>query len=258
MSRLPSWIPFAAAAALALPAAVAVAAPVPLSGGEAVTYEVTALDGKLLRMTGQGDERLAVGARLAGGDELATGWFSSAELTAESAAARFELRARTRVRLAADRPGVLLVLEKGRLRALFDRLTGGEERERRVETPSAVLAVRGTEYGVVVGRDGATTLVVFEGVVEVTALGVPGGPVSVPAGEALHVRRGEAPGQPFRHGLSPRGWDRGEMPAMGPRSGPPGRGMQGPPARPQGPAPMPKGPPPALPAADAADSPGPG
>jgi|GEM_PF-2548633 len=199
-----------------------------------VVYEVSALDGKLLHRLPAGDERVAEGDRLAGGAELRTGWLSSADLAVPRAAARFHLESRTHVRLGVEDPSVLLVLDRGRLRALFDKLgelAGGEEEERRVETPSAVLAVRGTAYGVAVGRNGGTTLVVFEGVVAVTPLttvtGAPGTPVLVRAGEAIHVRSGQPTGAPRHHGLTPRDWDRGAMPAMsGPPAGAgdPGRG----------------------------------
>jgi hypothetical protein len=199
---------------------------------------------------------VAAGESLAGGAELRTGWFSSADLTVPPAEARFHLDGRTRARLGSDRPGVLLVLEKGRLRALFDRLgellEGEAEPERRIETPSAILAVRGTEYGVAVGRDGTTTLVVFEGVVEVFGLAGPAGPIRVRAGHALHVRRGQPPGSPRPHTLTPRGWDRGGTPPMGPPPAPGGVDQKGPQGQqgPQGPppdSPGPHGPPPDSP-----------
>lgn len=228
------------------------------SADDPVVYEVTEVDGKLVRLhpTSEderaSEERVAGGDRLAGGAELRTGWFSSADLAVPRAAARFHLRSRTHARLGADEPGVLLVLDKGRLRALFDELgemLGGEadaEPERRIETPSAILAVRGTEYGVAVGRDGTTTLVVFEGVVEVFTLpdgvGPEGriGPVRVRAGHALHVRRGHPPSPPRPHGMTPRGWDRGATPPMGPP--PVSPGQHGPPATAPGEGPQ-KGPP---------------
>ena len=201
-----------------------------------VVYEVAAVDGRLHHLLPGGDEPLDAGDRLAGGAEVRTGWLSSADLSVPRAAARFHLESRTHARLGTDDPSVLLVLDRGRLRALFDRLgelVGREERERRVETPAAILAVRGTEYGVAVGRGGATTLVVFEGVVEVTPAfagppgpGTPAGPLLVHAGEAIHLRRDQPPTPPRRHSLTPRNWDRGGMPAM---SAPPGmEGSAGP------------------------------
>jgi len=230
------------------------AAPQPPSGpagamntgtADPLVYAVDAVDGKLLRVDGREEWPLSAGDRAIGGSELRTGWFSSADLTARRAAAHFHLNSRTHVRLASETPGVLLVLERGRLRALFDKLTGDEaEQERRIETPSAILAVRGTEYGVAVGRGGATTLVVFEGVVEVLDPTGRTAPVQVMGGQALHLRRGEAPEQPFSHGLSRGGWDRGAMPPMtrpgGPESAPgPQGGVQ---TAPQGAGPHGAGP----------------
>jgi len=219
---------------LLVPLTLVAAAPRPPSGPAGATsmntadplvYAVDAVDGKLLRVESRDEWRLSAGDRAIGGSELRTGWFSSADLTARRAAAHFHLNSRTHVRLASETPGVLLVLERGRLRALFDKLTGEEaEQERRIETPSAILAVRGTEYGVAVGRGGATTLVVFEGVVEVLDPTGRAAPVQVMGGQALHLRRGETPGQPFPHGLGRGGWDRGAMPPMtrpgGPESAP--------------------------------------
>ena len=219
-TRFPAWLlalcllPVAARPA----AAQAVGAP-----GASVVYEVGALDGKLLHLLPAGDERLATGDRLAGGAEVRTGWLSSADLAVPRAAARFHLESRTHAVLGAENPSVLLVLDRGRLRALFDKLgeaVGGGKPGRRVRTPSAILAVRGTAYGVAVGRHGGTTLVVFEGVVDVTPLPALAGPqveaatIRVRAGEALHVRDGQPLGPPLRHGLTPEDWDRGAMPSM--------------------------------------------
>jgi ferric-dicitrate binding protein FerR (iron transport regulator) len=167
---------------------------------------------------------------LAGGQRLRTGWFSTSDLLAPDYGSRFHLGSRTRVRLASDTPGVLLELERGRLRALFDKLSGQEPVERRIETPSAILAVRGTEYGVAVNGSGDTTLVVFSGAVEVLDRGRRAAPVRVEPGYALHVRRGRAPGAPYPHAMSSRHWDRGAMPgnpgrmSPGAGAGPGGRG----------------------------------
>lgn len=188
-----------------------------------LVYAVDGVDGKLLRLESGEEWHLAAGDRVIGGSELRTGWFSSADLTAQRALAHFHLDSRTHVRLASETPGVLLVLEHGRLRALFDKLTGtAAEEERRIETPSAVLAVRGTEYGVAVDRGGETTVVVFEGVVEVLDPTGRAKPVRVKAGHGLQMRRGEGPRQPFSHNLNRRGWDRGAMPPSSRRSGPAG------------------------------------
>ncbi len=194
----------------ALPALLLVAAAA-AAPEETIEYRVTDVKGKLFRQGAAGDELLAAGAELRSGETLATGRRSAADLEAPAFASRFHLGSRTRVVLAAEVPGVLLRLERGRLRALFDQLVGGET-ERRIETPSAILAVRGTEYGVAVDRSGDTTLVVFSGVVEVVDRERRGDPVRVEAGYSVRVRRGRAPGSPQPHGLTQGRWDRGAMP----------------------------------------------
>lgn len=218
-----------------LAAALLLAAPA-LAGGEPpIVYEVASLKGKLIHESTQGDHRLAAGEQLAGGERLRSGWFSACDLTAPDFGSRFHLGSRTRVRLASDAPGVLLELERGRLRALFDELLGREPIERQVRTPSAILAVRGTEYGVAVSRSGETTLVVFVGTVEVFDREGRAAPVVVEPGFAVHVRRGQPPGAPYAHGVTSRGWDRGAMPgSRGPMSPGMGSGPGGSRARPSG------------------------
>jgi hypothetical protein len=208
----------------AVPALLLVAAAAAAPEGT-IEYWVTGVEGKLFRETPRGEERLAAGAELRSGETVATGRRSSADLTAPEFGSLFHLGSRTRVVLAADTPGVLLRLEKGRLRALFEELVGRPETERRIETPSAILAVRGTEYGVEVGGSGHTTLVVFSGVVEVFDRARRGAPVRVEAGYTVRVRRGRAPGAPRPHDLTQRSWDRGAMP--GARGMSPGTGSAG-------------------------------
>lgn len=208
--------PVATAAVLV---AVAVAA---TDTGGGLRYEVVAVSGKLLRVEPAPEVRLEPGAVASPGEVLRTGWRSSAELEVPERGARFSLRPRTTVRLAADSPGVLLEVERGMLRAVFAAAAGEEAAERVVTTPSAVLAVRGTEYGVEVSSGGDTTVVVFEGVVEVRDLARQGPPVSVAAGQVSTVRRGKLPGPPKAHRLSPRDWDRGKVPVLaGDRRGAP-------------------------------------
>jgi len=76
---------------------------------------------------------------------------------------------------------VILTLERGRIRAAFDKIVGSEPRT--VQTPGALLAVRGTQFDVEVDRDGETTLDVFEGIVEVQSSLQQQPPLMVRAGE---------------------------------------------------------------------------
>jgi ferric-dicitrate binding protein FerR (iron transport regulator) len=126
---------------------------------------------------------------------------------------------------------VLIDVERGSLRAMFGALAGGDAHERLVTTPSAVLAVRGTDYGIEVEKDGDTSVVVFEGTVEVSDL-ASGQSVLVPAGQASRIRVGRSPSSPQAHGLSADDWRRGQRSTPGAPSGgqqiqPMGSGSQG-------------------------------
>lgn len=105
------------------------------------------------------------GLRAQSGDKVHTGWFAYALIASELYRARFEIFAMTDVELAGGTPGVLLSVDRGRIRAVFDKITGSEPRV--VKTPGALLAVRGTQFDVEVDKSGRTTVDVYEGIVEV-------------------------------------------------------------------------------------------
>ncbi len=194
------------------------------SFGHPLEYRVESVKGKLLRLAQGTKERLEAGSSAVGGDRLRTGWFSRANLAVDEAGARFAMGPSTTVLLASEQPGVILELERGRLRALFDSLAGRPPIDRLVATPSAVLAVRGTSYGVAVTRDGTTLVLVFEGVVQVHERSGLGEPVAVRAQEMVTVRRGTPVPAPRPHHTDPSAWDRGSLPpgwthGAGPGSG---------------------------------------
>jgi ferric-dicitrate binding protein FerR (iron transport regulator) len=152
------------------------------------------------------------------GATLRTGSRSRAELEVAEFAARFVVSSKTRFLLAHDQPGVLLEIERGSVHAIFGELPQGDTRERLVTTPSAVLAVRGTEYGVDVAKDGDTSVTVFKGTVEVWERDGAGERIRVRAGQQTRVKKGRAPSKPQAHGLSSGDWDRGRRwsnPSMG-------------------------------------------
>ena len=136
--------------------------------GERLAYRFEEVKSKVVRSPG-GDEsrnvRVAAGDPAEAGDVVKTGLFGRTVLAVPDRAARFEVFSSSRVQLAGGEPGVLLVLEKGRLKAAFDAFTGASE-ARRVAAPGALLAVRGTRYGLEVAG-GESVLAVFEGTVEV-------------------------------------------------------------------------------------------
>jgi len=176
------------------------------------SYELVEVKRKVFREEPPPEIQLELDAELAAGDVLRTGSRSAAEVYSPEAAARFRIGAKARARLAPGTPGVLLEIEKGRVHALFDALVGPAARERLVTTPSAVLAVRGTEYGVEVDGKGNTTLTVFSGVVDVSDIGRVGDPIQVRAGQYSRIRRGKAAHPPERHDMSPGQWQRGGQP----------------------------------------------
>ena len=178
-------------------------------------YELATVERKLFRDAPAPEVQLASGSPVAAGDLLRTGGRSSAEILCPAAAARFRIAAKTRARLASEVPGVLLEVEEGRLHAFFEKL-GGDSGERLVTTPSAVLAVRGTEYGVEVDGKGNTTVTVFEGEVEAVDAGRLGEPVRVGPGEYARIRRGQPAQPPARHEMTTRDWERGGRPDQPP------------------------------------------
>lgn len=135
--------------------------------GERLVYRFQEVKSKVVRSPG-GDEsrdvRVAVGDPAESGDVVRTGFFGRTVVAVPERAASFEVFSSSRVRLAGGEPGILLVLEKGRIKAAFDAFTGASE-ARRVAVPGAILAVRGTRYGVEV-TGGQSVLAVFEGTVE--------------------------------------------------------------------------------------------
>jgi hypothetical protein len=159
---------------------------------------------------------VVAGEHARSGDGVETGWFAYARIASEKHHAQFEIFSSTSVTLAGGTPGVVLSLQRGRIRAAFDKLTGSEPRI--VQTPGALLAVRGTKFDVEVARDGNTTVDVFEGVVEVSSplqrepLFVRAGQESTyghgrpPAVQPMpQDRRDNAPGRGGEHGAPPDG-----------------------------------------------------
>ncbi len=207
---------------------------------DALVYQVVAVKRQLLLSTTDGEQLLQKGDRARSGDSLRTGSRSSADLEVPDRAARFHIGTKTSFRLAHGTPGVLIEVERGSLRAVFGKLPEGDDRERLVTTPSAVLAVRGTEYGIEVEKDGDTSVVVFEGTVEVRDQSGTGDVVQVQAGQSTRIRKGRPPGAPTPHGMTSGDWDRGrraggsnwsggqQAPAMGSQPQRGGAGSQSP------------------------------
>jgi len=132
----------------------------------------------------------AKGLHAQSGDRVHTGWFSYALIAAEPQRAKFEIFSSTDVQLAGGTPGVILSVERGRIHAMFDKITGSEPRI--VQTPGALLAVRGTQYNVEVDAAGKTIVDVFEGTVEIRSP-LRAEPFLVHAGETSSFSRHDPP-----------------------------------------------------------------
>ncbi|HEX3579726.1 MAG TPA: FecR domain-containing protein [Thermoanaerobaculia bacterium] len=140
--------------------------------------------------TAKQESPVAKGSHAQSGDRVHTGWFSYALIAAEPQRAKFEIFSSTDVQLAGGTPGVILSVERGRIHAMFDKITGSEPRI--VQTPGALLAVRGTQYNVEVDAAGKTIVDVFEGTVEIRSPLRPE-PFLVHAGETSSFSRHDPP-----------------------------------------------------------------
>jgi hypothetical protein len=140
--------------------------------------------------TAKQESPAARGSHAQSGDRVHTGWFSYALIAAEPQRAKFEIFSSTDVQLAGGAPGVILSVERGRIHAMFDKITGSEPRI--VQTPGALLAVRGTQYNVEVNSEGKTIVDVFEGTVEIRSPLRPE-PFLVHAGETSSFSRRDPP-----------------------------------------------------------------
>ncbi|MBN1813197.1 MAG: FecR domain-containing protein [Anaerolineae bacterium] len=129
------------------------------------------------------------------GDRIATGPLASVTLTffdGSTTALEAETKL-TIVQLNTRRDGsskvIVLHQEVGQTYSRVQPLLDPDARFE-IKTPTAVMAVRGTEFALDVDSDGATHVAVVEGAVDVTAEGIT---ISVPAGEAAEVKPGTPP-----------------------------------------------------------------
>lgn len=93
----------------------------------------------------------------------------------------------------------LLDVYLGRVKVYIEKLSGGQPNHNRVNTPTAVISVRGTVFDVLVEDDTMTLVSVDEGLVAVDHRHLPSGTKYVNPGESLHVYRD----QPFAKQSSP-------------------------------------------------------
>jgi hypothetical protein len=176
-------------ASLAMLTAAAATTPT-IPAAASVGYRFDDVKRTVVLKTAKQEMPAAKGSRAQSGDRVHTGWFSYALIASEPHRAKFEIFSSTDVQLAGGAPGVILSLERGRVHAMFDKITGSEPRL--VQTPGALLAVRGTQYSVEVDGAGKTILDVFEGTVEIRSV-LRNEPFLVHAGESSTFSRREPP-----------------------------------------------------------------
>ena len=218
----------------------------------AIPYRFDEVKRTVVLKTASQESAATKGLQAQSGDHVHTGFFSYALIAAEPHRAKFELFSSTDVLLAGGTPGVILSLERGRIHAMFDKITGSEPRI--VQTPGALLAVRGTQYNVEVDGAGKATLDVFEGTVEIRSPLRPE-PFLIHAGESsIFSRREPPPDHPMKtpddrkqnprpDAAAPNNGDHGHPPGDPGAHGaqPPGPPPAQPPPQPR-PAPPPSGP----------------
>jgi hypothetical protein len=189
---------------IVLAATLAAAATGPAN--EPVSYRFDKVHSKVLLVSQGKETRVSEGTAASGGDVVKTGWLGSTLVAAPRWNARFEISSSSEVALGSDQPGVIIRLERGRLKAMFDAFTGNEPRV--VATPGALLAVRGTRYGVEVDGQGNTSVVVFEGIVQIDPFDKGFPPLAVRAGEMAEYGRGRRPeSRQAPPSMDERGWE---------------------------------------------------
>jgi hypothetical protein len=129
------------------------------------------------------------------GDQIRTGSLAGVTLVFFDGSTAV-LEAETKIAIArmdANRDGsgkvILLRQDVGQSYSRVQPLTDSDSRFE-IETPTAVMAVRGTEFALAVEPDGTTRVTVVEGIVDMTAEGVA---ISVAAGQMAEARPGIPP-----------------------------------------------------------------
>jgi hypothetical protein len=168
-----------------------------------VATAVTAQEADIVYIDGIVDVKLADGERMEAfiGDYLAVG---DTIITSEDSLAELETESGSAIKIAEDTIFTFQELEQdgekrsvlsttlGSVAFRFNKFTG---REPLIATPGTIAGIRGTEFLVFAGADGATLVVVESGKVEVEAQG---SKVELLPDEGVEVLAGGAPGEKFK------------------------------------------------------------
>lgn len=154
-------------------------------GDVALVYRLLQ-EGRMLVISPTGLQRAAaIGERLRDRDVVATSANTRAALRFTDDGSILRVNPNSQVRLTAgDERGVLVRTLQLEFGEVWARVTHHQGTTLRVQTPAGVAAVKGTEFVVQVGRDGTTTVLTLEGVVEFFNQA---GRVDVPAGRKVTV-----------------------------------------------------------------------
>jgi hypothetical protein len=173
-----------------LTAAVALAAlPILHAAADAQQQDVALVyrllqDGRMLVIPASGAQRAAqLGERLRNQDVVATSANTRAALRFTDDGSILRLNPSSQVRLTSgDERGVVVRTLQLEFGEVWARVTHHDGTTLRVQTPAGVAAVKGTEFVVRVEKDGVTTVITLEGVVEFFNQA---GRVDVPAGQKV-------------------------------------------------------------------------
>lgn len=146
------------------------------------------------------------------GDRIVTGWQGRVVLgLSDGSLAVLGERTTVEVKDLGGSPRELFNIVRGKTRVYIEKL-GGRPNPYRINTPTAVIAVRGTLFDVIV-RSNETAVFVHEGEVAVSNLLTPDILVVLSAGQTTRVRREESPATPapFKPGRNDDSFRRPEV-----------------------------------------------
>lgn len=133
--------------------------------------------------------------QLKAGDRIVTGWRGRLVLgLTDGSQAVVGEQSVVEIRDLGSSPRELFHVLRGKTRVFIEKL-GGRPNPYRVNTPTAVIAVRGTLFDVIV-KTNDTEVFVLEGEVAVSSRQAPEQMVLLSAGQMTRVRRDQAPTQP--------------------------------------------------------------
>jgi hypothetical protein len=147
---------------------------------EPFSYRFEQVSSRVTLARGTSELAATAGLSAAAGDIVKTGWRGHAVVQVPERGSRFEIYPSTVAQLASRERGVLISVNRGKLKAVFDDVAGNDDRL--VRTPGALLAARHTRYGVEIDSGGRTALSVFDGHVEIRPFASEE-PLSVSAGQ---------------------------------------------------------------------------